>query len=79
MYCHERKGIVPVVMCRSYGPVWEREVPYNISMIELEEGVRIWSNVVGSPPEKVKIGDPVVITYDDVTEDATLPKFRRAR
>jgi uncharacterized OB-fold protein len=66
-------------MCRSYGPVWEREVPYNISMIELKEGVRIWSNVVGSPPEEVKIDDPVVITYDDVTEEATLPKFRRAR
>jgi uncharacterized protein len=79
MSCHERKGIVPVVMCRSYGPVWEREVPYNISMIELEEGVRIWSNVVGSPRRKSKSAIPVVITYDDVTEDATLAKFRRAR
>lgn len=45
---------MPVVMCRSYGPALKRKVPYNISMIELEQGVRIWSNVVGSPPEEVK-------------------------
>ena len=69
---------VALVMCRSYGPAWEHDVPYNISMIELEEGVRIWSNVVGCPPEDVKIGDPVVIAYDDATEDVTLPRFRRA-
>lgn len=68
---------VSLVMCRSYGPAWDRDVPYNISMIELEEGVRIWSNVIDCSPDEVKIGDLVTITYDDVTEAATLPKFHR--
>jgi uncharacterized OB-fold protein len=52
-------------------------VPYNVSIIELEEGVRMWSNVIGCAPEDVKIGDPVTIVYDDTPEEMTLPKFRR--
>jgi hypothetical protein len=32
-------------------------VPYNVSPIDVDEGVRMWSNVVGCPPEHVKIGD----------------------
>ena len=69
---------VALVMCRSYGRVWEHDVPYNISLIDLEEGVRMWSNVIGCLAEEVKIGDRVKISYDDVTDDITLPKFRKA-
>ena len=66
-----------LVMCRSYGPAWDPDVPYNISLISLDEGVRMWSNVIGCPAEEVKIGDRVEVSYDDVTNDITLPKFRR--
>lgn len=87
-YCHSTeakwtpvsgKGQVYVTleMCRSYGPAWEADVPYNISMIELAEGVRMWSNVIDCPPQEVGIGDPVGLVYDDVTDAVTLPKFRR--
>ena len=69
---------VALVMCRSHGPAWEHDVPYNISLIDLEEGVRMWSNVIGCSAEEVKIGDCVEISYDDVTDDITLPKFRKA-
>jgi uncharacterized OB-fold protein len=64
-------------MCRSYGSAWEHDVPYIVSLIDLEEGVRIWSNVIGCSPEDIKIGDHVLISYEDVTEDVTLPKFRK--
>ena len=69
---------VSLVMCHSYGQAWEKDVPYNVSIIELEEGVHIWSNVVSCSPDDVKIGDAVSIVYEDVTEEITLPKFRRA-
>ena len=71
------KVYVSLVMCRSYGSAWERDVPYNISLIDLDEGVRIWSNVMGCPPDEVNIGDRVRISYEDVTNEITLPKFRR--
>lgn len=68
---------VTLEMCRSYGPAWEADVPYNISIIELAEGVKMWSNVTGCSPQEVRIGDPVALVYDDVTDAVTLPKFRR--
>lgn len=68
---------VALVMCRSYGPAWEHDVPYNISLIDLDEGVRLWSNVIGCGAEEVKIGDRVEISYEDVTDAITLPKFRK--
>jgi uncharacterized OB-fold protein len=67
---------VALTMCRSYGPAWEADVPYNISMIELDEGVRVWSNVIGYPPEQIRIGDRVTVCYEEVAGNFTLPKFR---
>jgi uncharacterized OB-fold protein len=66
-----------LVMHRPYGPAWEGDVPYNVAMIELDEGVRLWSNVVGCDPDAVQIGDRVQVSYDDVTPEFTLPRFRR--
>ena len=44
----------------------------------LDEGVRMWSNVVGCDPDAVQIGDRVELTYDVVTPEITLPRFRPA-
>jgi uncharacterized OB-fold protein len=68
---------VSLVMYRAPGPAWEQDTPYNVAMIELDEGVRLWSNVVECDPESVRIGDDVAIDYDDVTDEVTLPRFRR--
>lgn len=66
-----------LVMYRAHTPDWEGDVPYNLSMIELDEGVRVWSNVVGCDPETVQIGDRVAVSYDDVTPEFSLPRFRK--
>ena len=54
------------------------EVPYVVVLVELEDGVRIMSNLieVEPTPEAVQVGMPVEIVYDDVTEEITLPKFK---
>jgi uncharacterized protein len=59
-------------------PGFADEVPYVVAMIELEEGVRLMSNVIDvePDPEHVKIGMPVEIVYEDVTDEITLSKFR---
>jgi uncharacterized OB-fold protein len=69
---------VSLVVCRSAGAAWEADVPYNLSMVELDEGVRMWSNVVGCDPDAVHIGDRVELTYDDVTPEISLPRYRPA-
>ncbi len=56
------------------------DVPYVIALVELEEGPRMMTNIVGvePSPEHVKVGMDVVVQYDDVTDSITLPKFKPA-
>jgi uncharacterized OB-fold protein len=45
-------------------------------VVELEEGARILSNVVGIPADQVVCDMKVEVLFEDVTDDVTLPKFR---
>ena len=57
------------------------DVPYAVAHVTLDgtdEQVRILSNVVGVPPERVSVGMHVEVVFDDVTAEVTLPKFRPA-
>ena len=47
-----------------------------MAVIELEEGARMLSNVVGVPPEEVTCDMPVEVVFEDVTPEITLPKFK---
>lgn len=60
-------------------PEWAPDVPYVVGVIQLDEGIRIVSNVVGCKPEDITIGMPVDVTFDDVTDTITLPRFKPAR
>jgi len=57
-----------------FGPGWEK--PYVLAIIQLEENVKMISNVIDCDPEVVGIGMKVAVCFDDVTEDITLPKFK---
>jgi uncharacterized OB-fold protein len=59
-----------------YNPAYANDVPYNVSMIQLEEGPRLFSNVVGVPPDQVRVGDPVEVVFDPVTDEVAIPRFR---
>ena len=53
------------------------EPPFAVALIELEEGVRLASNVVDVPPEEMAVGIPVEVTFEKVADDVTLPLFRK--
>ncbi|MGW6417603.1 bifunctional MaoC family dehydratase N-terminal/OB-fold nucleic acid binding domain-containing protein [Streptomyces sp. NPDC055055] len=50
--------------------------PYAVGLVELAEGVRMVSNVVGVPYDKVRIGMPVRLEFLRVDEELELPVFR---
>ncbi|MBT2369543.1 OB-fold domain-containing protein [Streptomyces sp. ISL-10] len=52
--------------------------PYAVGLIELAEGVRFVSNVVGVPCDKVRIGMPVDLEFLRVDDGLELPVFRAA-
>ena len=59
-----------------WGRAFDDALPYVVAIVELDEGVRLVSNVVGCPPDQVHIGLPVEVVFDAVTPELTLPRFR---
>lgn len=49
------------------------EVPYAVAEVTLEEGPRLYAQLVDAEPE---VGLEVMVTYDDVAPDLTLARFR---
>ena len=62
------------IMHRAYHPAIK--VPYTLAVIELKEGAKITSNVVGIQPSKVKCGMPVEVTFEKLNDEVSMPKFR---
>ncbi len=61
---------------RTYHKGFADERPYCVAVIALEEGPRLISSVVGIAPEDVRCDMAVEVVFDDITETATLAKFR---
>jgi uncharacterized OB-fold protein len=60
---------------RPAGPAFKDDVPYVVALIDLKEGARMVSNIVTDAPDAVRIGQAVRVSFDDVTDEITLPKF----
>jgi uncharacterized OB-fold protein len=54
--------------------------PYVIAIVELAEGPRLMTNLVGIEPDaaKIRIGLPVEVVFQDVSAEIALPHFRPA-
>ncbi len=67
-----------IVYHQGWLPGYLKETPYNVAIIELDEGVRFINNVVGIPNEEIEVDMPVEATYEQVTGEVTIPRFRPA-
>ena len=65
-----------VVFHQVYHPAFADEVPYTVATIQLAEGPKMYSNIVGCRPDEIRIGMPVEVCFDDVTAEVTVPRFR---
>ncbi len=63
------------VVRRSDHPHFLERVPYVVAMIDLDEGVRIMSNVIGCEPEVVTIGMRVHCAFERIDDYVGLPLF----
>jgi len=63
------------VMHQVYHPGFADEVPYAVVVVKLAEGAKISSNLIGVKPHDIKIGMPVKVVFEDVSDEVTLPKF----
>jgi uncharacterized OB-fold protein len=52
--------------------------PYVVATVETPEGVRFNTSIVGADAEDLKIGLPLEVVFDPVSDDVVVPRFRPA-
>jgi uncharacterized OB-fold protein len=63
------------IMHQRYHPAFR--VPYNVTIVELDEGPRLPTNLVGVENEAISVGMAVEVVFERF-DDVTLPRFRPA-
>ncbi len=62
-----------------YFEAFRDRVPYGVVIVELEEGVRVFSNLAdGIDTMQVPIGTALAAVYEPVSDEVTLLRFRPA-
>ena len=66
------------IVHRAPVPAFRDHVPFVVAMVDLEEGARIPTNLVGvePDPEHIEVGMAVEVAFADGTDEVTLPVFR---
>ena len=59
-------------------PGFAEDVPYVLALVELDEGVRMFTNIIECPPRDVSIGMPVEVTFVQANNRISVPYFRPA-
>jgi hypothetical protein len=72
-----RTGTVHTFSVSRFSPYQDLEAPYVVALVDLDEGPRIYTNLVHVEPEDVSIGMKVELTFLDL-DDRKLPVFRPA-
>ena len=68
-----------VVVHQAFGPAWKEDVPYPIAIVELDNGIRLITRIVGrgkKSPDSLQIGLPVEVCFEDIPNEITLPFFQ---
>ena len=74
------RGVVHTftVTHQNQAPGFREACPYVLAYVELEEGPRLLTNVVGCSPDAVRIGMPVVAEFRADADGLAVPVFRPA-
>lgn len=66
------------VVHRAPGPAFKNDTPYAVLLVELEEGPRMISSLVGADPEQASFDMPVQLVCEKITDEISLPRFKPA-
>ena len=65
-----------VVYHKAFHPAFEADLPYVVAIVELEEGLHFLTNIVGCDPGAMSCEMTVEVSWEDITEEFSLPKFK---
>jgi uncharacterized protein len=66
-------------VCHAVHPVTVGHTPYIIVLVELEEGPRMLTNLRDCDAQDVRVGLPVQVTFEDLSDMLSLPQFTPQR
>lgn len=55
---------------------WEKDLPVLLCLIDLDDGARMYAQVTDCSPDEIRIGMRVKVHFEDISDDAGIPKFR---
>ena len=64
------------VMMDQVEPKFMEDLPYVLALVDLKEGIRMMTRIVGCKPEEVTFDMDVEVVFEDVTQEFSLPYFR---
>lgn len=67
--------IYTFTVVRIPGPGIAARLPLIVATVDLDERVRILANILGSPPEQIRIGARVRLAWDRLDDDTPYPAF----
>lgn len=56
-------------------PAFAAEVPYNVTVVQLDEGPLMLTNLVGLTQEDITVDLPVEVTFERVSPEMAIPRF----
>ena len=63
------------VFHHAYNDAWRDRIPYNVALVELEEGPTVISNIVRVDPEGLRVGLPVAAVFEPLTGELSVLRF----
>lgn len=66
-----------IVVHKSQHPAFWGD-PFNVAIVELDEGPRLHTNLVDVDLAAIRIGLPVEVAFDPQNDEITLPRFKPA-
>lgn len=66
-----------IVVHKSQHPAFWGD-PFNVAIVELDEGPRLHTNLVDVDPAAIRIGLPVEVVFDPQNDEISLPRFKPA-
>ena len=70
--------VIRQVVGRAASKAFEPDIPYVVAWVDLDEGPRMITNIVGCPVEAVQLGMKVSVVFDKASDEIRLPKFKPA-
>ena len=55
---------------------WEADLPVILCLVDTDDGARMYAQLTGCDPADVHIGMRVEVHFEDISDQAGIPKFR---